>query len=63
MCTDEPAPELSQEELDGLISQSGLELSPTERANVLTTARYLQRAAALVRAYNTNAKRPDLEPA
>jgi hypothetical protein len=56
MSTDEPAPELSEEELDALIAQAGLELSPTERGNVLTTARFLRQAAALVRAANATAE-------
>jgi hypothetical protein len=60
---DQPAPVLSPEELDALILQSGLVLSPAERDNVLATARALQRAAALVRSYNADAERLSLEPA
>jgi hypothetical protein len=52
MTEDEPEPEISEAELDAQIARSGLQLSPGERDNVLTTARYLQRAAALVRTYN-----------
>jgi hypothetical protein len=52
MCADELVPELSEAELDALIAQWGLELSPTEQENVLRMARALQRAAALVRSYN-----------
>jgi hypothetical protein len=52
MTEDKPEPEISEAELDEQIAWSGLHLSPDERNNVLTTARYLQRAAALVRTYN-----------
>ena len=52
MIGDEPEPEISEAELDAQIAQSGLQLLPGELNNVLTTARYLQRAAALVRTYN-----------
>ena len=48
----EDEPEISEAELDAQIARSGLQLSPGERKDVLATARYLQRAAALVRTYN-----------
>jgi hypothetical protein len=57
MTMDEPAPDLTEAELDARIAESGLDLSPEERANVLVTARYLQRAAALVRACDPDAER------
>ncbi len=63
MGIDQPSPELSSEELEALILQSGLMLSPAERANVLTRARALQEAAALVRSYNADAEGLGLEPA
>jgi hypothetical protein len=47
----EDEPEISEAELDAQIARSGLQVSPGERKDVLTTARYLQRAAALVRSY------------
>ena len=59
MTTDESALELSEAALDAQIARSGLELSPTERTNVLTMARSLQRAAALVRTYNVDEERSD----
>lgn len=57
MTMDETESNLTEAELDARIAQSGLDLSPEERANVLATARYLQRAAALVRTYDPGAKR------
>lgn len=57
MTMDETESNLTEAELDARIAQSGLDLSPEERAIVLATARYLQRAAALVRTYDTGAKR------
>ena len=57
MIMDATEPDLTEAELDARIAQSGLDLSPEERANILATARYLQRAAALVRTYDPAAKR------
>jgi hypothetical protein len=48
----EDEPEISEAELDAQIARLGLQLSPGERKDVLATALYLQRAAALVRTYN-----------
>lgn len=56
MRTDKPAAELPEAEFDAEITRSGFELTPIERENVLTTARYLRRAAALVRTYNAKTK-------
>lgn len=53
---DNAAPGLSETELDELIAEWALELSPTERQHVLTMARSLQRAVALVKSYNTEAE-------
>ena len=52
----EDEPEISEAELDAQIARSGLQLSPGEQTDVLTTVRYLQRAAALVRTYNPVAR-------
>jgi hypothetical protein len=57
MTMDETEPDLTEAELDARIAQSGLDLSPEERANILAMARYLQQAAALVRTYDPDAKR------
>ena len=57
MTADEPAPDSTEAELDARIAEAGFELSPEERTNVLATARSLQRAAALVRSYDPDAKR------
>jgi hypothetical protein len=43
--------EIFEAEFDAQIARLGLQLSPDERNDVLTTAQYLQRAAALVRSY------------
>jgi hypothetical protein len=56
MTEDDSEPEIAEAELDAQIARSGLQLSPSERNNVLTAAQYLQRAAALVRAYNPVAR-------
>ena len=57
MTMDETEQDLTEADLDARIAQSGLELSPEERTNILATARYLQRAAALIRTYDPDAKR------
>ncbi len=62
MDMDRSAPALSPEDLDALILQAGLVLSPAERDDVLAAARALQRAAALVRNYNAEAERSGLAP-
>ena len=57
MTAEEPSPELTEAELDARIAHSGFELSPEERVTVLATARSLQRAAALVRSYDSDPER------
>ena len=59
MTEDEPEPEISEAELDAQIARSGLQLSPGERSNVLTTARYLQRAIATYPPYAEQAAGDD----
>lgn len=55
----ERASELSPEELDALLAETGWEVAPEDLAGVLDTARFLRRAAALVADFETDAQGPD----
>ncbi len=48
----EPELELPEVEFDAQIARAGIQLSATERGNVLALARSLQRSLALIRSYN-----------
>jgi hypothetical protein len=54
---DEPAPELTEEEFDAHVARAGLQLTPAETTNVLAAARRLRRSAAMIKAYNGQARR------
>jgi hypothetical protein len=51
--------ELSPEELNALLAETGWKLAPEDFAGVLESARFLRRAAELVAGFEKDAQGPD----